>query len=139
MRGGSGLAAALGIAAVAATAAVGPGTRQLPAGGTCSARPGWTAITLTDTTRPAVAAVPAAGHLVVTVPGWPWGTATDVYLARSGIVQEQCTVVLPDHGRRTVFLAVRPGSTWLGATVQPAGDAMMPAWRGEVTVQASRG
>lgn len=147
MRGGSGMAVALGIAAVAAagcsaaaaTAPAGPGTRQLSAGRTCSAGPGWTAITLTDTTSATVATVPAGGHLVVTVPGWAWGTATDVHPARSGIVQEQCTVVLPDRGRRTVFLAVRPGSTWLGATVQPAGDAMMPAWRGEVTVRSSRG
>jgi hypothetical protein len=62
-----------------------------------------------------------------------------VHPARAGILREQCTVLLPGHGRRTIFLAARPGSTWLGATVQPASHLMMPAWGGKVIVRASRG
>jgi hypothetical protein len=57
-----------------------------------------------------------------------WGTATPVHPARAGVLREQCTVLLPGDGRRTIFLAARHGSTWLGATVQPASNLMMPAW-----------
>jgi hypothetical protein len=145
-RSGPGLAASLGIAAAAAagcssTAATGPAqtdSRHLPVGRPCSARPGWAAITLTDTSSTPMVTVPPGGHLVVTVPRWGWGTATDVHPARAGILREQCTVLLPGHGRRTIFLTARPGSTWLGATVQPASNLMMPAWSGKVTVRSSR-
>jgi hypothetical protein len=82
--------------------------------------------------------VPLGGHLVVSVRRWGWGTATDVHMARNGILREQCTVLLPGHGRRVVFLAARPGRTWLGATVQPASNLMMPAWGGRVIVRAAR-
>lgn len=146
-RRGPGLAAALGIAAAAAagcsstaaTAPAHPDSRQLPAGRPCSAQPDWAAITLTGTSPTPMVTVPPGGHLVVTVPRWGWGTATDVHPARAGILREQCTVLLPGHGRRTIFLAARPGSTWLGATVQPASNLMMPAWGGKVIVRASRG
>jgi hypothetical protein len=143
------LAAALGIAAAAAgcaspavtvtaTASAHPGSRHSPAGRSCSARPGWAAITLTDTSPvPAVTAPPGA-HIVVTVPRWSWGTATDVDVARGGILREQCTVLLPGGGRRTIFLAARPGSTEVGATVQPASDLEMPGWGGDVIVRAAR-
>ncbi|HXW44060.1 MAG TPA: hypothetical protein VEL03_04690 [Streptosporangiaceae bacterium] len=76
-------------------------------------------------------------RIVVTVPRWGWGTATDVNVARAGILREECTVLLHGGGRRTVFLAVRPGSTWVGATVQPASDLAMPSWGGTVTVRSS--
>ena len=83
--------------------------------------------------------VPPGGHLVVTVPRWGWGMATDVHPARAGILREQCTVLLLGHGRRTIFLAAGPGSTRLGATVQPVSNLMMPAWGGTVIVRAARG
>jgi len=67
------------------------------------------------------------------------GTATDVHPARHGILREQCTVLLPGHGRRTILLAARPGSTRLGATVHRASNLMMPAWGGTVIVRAARG
>lgn len=144
-RCGPGLAAALGIAAAAAacsgTAAAGPArpdSRQLPAGRPCSAQPGWAAITLTDTSPAPMVTVPPGGHLAVTVPRWGWGTATDVHPASAGILREQCTVLLPGHGRRTIFLAARPGSTRLSATVQPASKLMMPAWGGKVIVRPAR-
>lgn len=140
-----GLAAALGIAVAAAgcsgTAATAPGHRgtpHLPIGRPCPARPGSAAITLTDTSRTPMVTVTLGAHVVVTVPAWGWGTATDVHVAHGGILREQCTVVLPGHGRRTVFLTVRPGSTWLGATVQPASNLAMPAWGGKVTVRRPR-
>jgi len=86
---------------------------------------------------PAVTVVPGA-DLVVIVPGWSWGTATNVHPASAGIVAGQCTTVLPGNGRRTIFRAAEPGRTWLGATVQPASDLMMPVWGGEVIVRAAR-
>jgi hypothetical protein len=143
-RSGLGLAAALGIAtaaaagcsSMAATVPAHPDTRQLPVMRPCSVQPGWAAITLSDTSPTPMVTVPPGDHLVVTVPRWDWGTATDVHLARAGILREQCTVLLPGRGRRTIFLATRPGSTRLGATVQPASNAMMPAWGGEVIVRA---
>ena len=141
-RSGPWLAAALAIAAaaagcsgMAATAPARPGSPHPPAGRPCPAQPGWAAITLTSTSPAPVITVPPGDHLVVTVPRWGWGTATDVHPAHAAILQEQCTVLLPGHGRRTIFLAARPGSTWLGATVQPASNLMMPAWRGKVIVR----
>jgi hypothetical protein len=77
-------------------------------------------------------------RIVVTVPPWGWGTATDIGVARSGILREECTVLLPGGGRRTVFMAVTPGSTWVSATVAPASDLAMPAWGGRVIVRAAR-
>jgi len=147
MRSGPGPAAVLGMAAAAAAGCVGTGipvpthsgSRHLPIGRPCSARPGWAAITLTDTSPTPKVSVPPGGHLVVTVPRWGQGTATDVHPARHGILREQCTVLLPGHGRRTIFLAARPGSTRLGATVQPASNLMMPAWGGTMIVRAARG
>ena len=141
------LAAALGIAAVLAagcsstgqTAPVRPDSLHSPAGRSCPARPGQAVITLTDTLPRPVLTVPPGARIVVTVPQWGWGTATDVTVGRRAILREQCTVLLPGGGRRTVFLAARPGSTWIGATVQPASDLAMPAWFGDVTVRAARG
>jgi hypothetical protein len=148
-RSGPRLAAALAIAAAAAAAAAGcsgtaatapaqPDGRHLPAGRPCPAQPGWAAITLTDTSPAPMVTVPPGGRLVVTVPRWGWGTATDVHPDRAGMLREQCTVLLLGHGRRTIFLAVGPGSTWLGATVQPASNLMMPAWGGKVIVRPAR-
>jgi hypothetical protein len=84
-----------------------------------------------------VTAAPGA-HIVVTVPRWSWGTPTDVDVARGGILREECTVLLHGGGRRTIFLAARPGSTWVGATVEPASDLAMPAWSGEVILRAAQ-
>lgn len=147
MRRGLGWTAALGMAAAAAVGCAGPGaaapvhpdSRHLPIGWRCLARPGWAAITLTNTSpRPRVMVLRGA-HVVVTVPRWGQGTATEVDVARGGILREQCTVLLPGHGRRTIFRAARPGSTRLGATVQPASTLMMPAWEGTVIVHAGPG
>jgi hypothetical protein len=132
-------AATAGCSSMAATVPAHPDSRQLLVGRSCSARQDWAAITLSDTSPTPMVTVPPGGYLVVTVPRWNWGTATDVDPAHAGILQEQCTVLLPSRGRRTIFLATRPGSTRLGATVQPGSNAMMPGWGGEVTVRASRG
>jgi len=81
--------------------------------------------------------VRVGGELVVTVPGWHWGDATDVNVGNPGVLSEQCSVLLPDHGRRAVLLAVSLGESHLSATVTPASDVMMPAWSGEVVVTAN--
>jgi hypothetical protein len=144
-RSGPWLAAALAIAAaaagcsgMAATAPARPDSPHPSVGWPCSAQPDWAAITLTNTSPTPMITVPPGGHLVVTVPRWGWGTATDVHPARAGILREQCTVLFPGHGRRTIFLAARSGSTWIGATVQPASNLMMPAWGGKVIVRPAR-
>jgi hypothetical protein len=142
------LAAALAIAAVSTVAACStsavastaqPAGRDLAFVRSCAARPGWATITLTNTLPEPAVTVTAGAHVVVIVPGWTWGTATRVHAARSGILRKECTVLLPDRGRREIFLAVRPGSTHLGATVAPAKSLMMPAWGGRVLVRPGRG
>jgi hypothetical protein len=113
----------------------------------CLARPGWPRLTLTDNSPVPVATVQAGSRIVITVPRWNWGTATPVYVAKSGLLREVCSVVLRDHGRRTIFAARRAGRTYLSATVElhlawspspsrPAPDVAMPAWGGTVIVRA---
>jgi hypothetical protein len=138
------LAAALGLAAVAAlgcssTALAAPAhltaDHDPATGRSCSAQRGWAAITLADKFPAPAVTVSLGAHVVVNVPHWGTGTATGVAVAHSGILREECTVVLPDRGRRTIFLAARTGSTRISATVAPASNLFMPAWIGEVTVR----
>lgn len=84
-----------------------------------------------------VTAAPGA-HIMVTVPAWGSGTATEVDAGSSGILREQCTVLLSGRGRLTIFLAARPGRTRIGATVEPASNLFMPTWGGEVIVRGAR-
>jgi hypothetical protein len=144
----SGLAAGAGLAATAVAA--GCSGTAVPAQAhadsqpvraaarSCPARPGWAAITLTSVLPGPVVTVRPGADLVVIVPGWWWGTATDVHPANAGVVAEVCTTILPDRGRRTIYLAARPGRTRLSATVEPASDLMMPVWGGEVVIQTAR-
>jgi hypothetical protein len=137
-----GPALALGLAALTVAGCTSPvltahlALPHLRTGAACRARPGWAAITLTDTSPTPAITLRVGSPAVVTVPHWGWGKATDVRTARNGILREVCTVVLPDRGRRTIFLATKPGHTWLGATVEPASNLEMPSWGGDVTVQA---
>ncbi len=55
-----------------------------------------------------------------------------------GSCESNAPSCLPGDGRRTIFLAARHGSTWLGATVPPASNLMMPAWGGKVIVRPAR-
>lgn len=105
-----------------------PDSGHSPIGRSCPVLPGWPAITLTDTVPVPVVTVPPGARIVVIVPRWGPGTATDVDVADSGILREICTVLLPGGGRRTIFLAAGQGSTRVGATVQPASNLFMPAW-----------
>lgn len=122
-------------AAVAASLAAVACSASAPAG--CQARPGWLRLTLTDTSPAPTATVEAGSFMVVTVPRWGWGQATDVRVARPSLLREVCTVVLRDHGRRTIFFARMYGATYLGATVAPASNLAMPAWGGRVIVRAA--
>jgi hypothetical protein len=131
-------AAAAGCSSMAAAATTHPDGRDSAIVRSCSARRGWVAITLTDSSPAPVVTAPLGAHIVVTVPGWGTGTATGVYVARSGILREECTVLLPDRGRRTIFLAAKPGRTRISATVEPASNLFMPAWGGEVIVRDAR-
>ncbi|MGD0067443.1 MAG: hypothetical protein ABSB76_28905 [Streptosporangiaceae bacterium] len=95
-------------------------------------------MTLTDTSPQPVVTAPPGARVVVIVPRWGWGTATDVDVVRAGILREECSALLPGGGRRTIFLAVRPGRTRVDATVEPASDLAMPGWLGNVIVRAAR-
>ena len=116
-----------------------PDSGHSPTGRSCPVLPGWSAITLTDTVPVPVVTVPPGARIVVIVPRWGWGTATNVDVTRGGILRETCTVLLPGGGRRTIFLAAGQGSTQVGATVQPASNLFMPAWGGKVIVRGTRG
>jgi hypothetical protein len=81
--------------------------------------------------------VPVGAHLVVLIPpAAPAGTEedTDVTIADELIVNEQCSVSLPNHTRRTILTAVHPGTTALSATIAPPTETLMPAWSGTVIV-----
>ncbi len=142
MRTGAAVCAAVvaiaGCASAAATAPRPVSHPQDPAR-SCLAGSGWAAITLTNTPPASSVTVPAGAHVVVTVPRWGWGKATDVRVTKGGILRQECTVLLPDRGRRTIFLAIGSGRTGLYATVAPASDLMMPAWGGKVIVRAAQG
>jgi hypothetical protein len=132
------LLAGCGSAPDPGTAAAAPApalSARNPARPPCSARAAQFTITLTDNFPWPVVTVPLGAQVVVTVPRWHWGRATAVADVGGGL-REQCTVLLPGGGRRTIFAAVRPGRIHLGATVEPASDLMMPAWGGEVVVPA---
>lgn len=132
------------LAALAATAcahAASPRVSQPPATGRlllapCHAPRGSATLTLTDATPTPRVTVEVGRYIAVTVPAWHWGTATNVQVATRGLLRQVCTVLTRDHGRRTVFEALRPGSSHLGATVEPASNLMMPAWGGVVIDQA---
>jgi hypothetical protein len=81
--------------------------------------------------------VSAGQAVVIIVPRWHQGDATDVQIADSGILAVECTILLTGHGRRAILLARRPGKTSVFATVSPASQAAMPAWLGQVTVRAA--
>jgi hypothetical protein len=112
-----------------------PGSGTVPSSA-CRARPGEALVRLSDTSPAPRVTVRTGADVAVTVPRWSWGTATDVTGA-GRILREECSVTLPGGGSRTIFLAVGPGRTRLGATVQPASNLMMPAWGGEVIVSAT--
>jgi hypothetical protein len=105
-------------------------------GNSCTGRPGWTATTLNDQ-RPAAVTVAPGGYVVVTVPGWWTGSATDVneYGGGGGILREECTIPLPAGGRRTILKAIKPGTAGLYSEVEPASPFFMPGWTGTVIVR----
>jgi hypothetical protein len=115
-----------------------PGTGHLMLA-SCQAPRGSATLTLTDTAPTPRVTVEVGRYIAVTVPAWHWGTATNVQVATRSLLRPVCTVVLRDHGRRTVFEVLRPGRSHLGATVEPASNLMMPAWGGIVVVRPARG
>jgi len=80
--------------------------------------------------------VPVGVRIVVVVPRGNWGYATEVHIGDSTVLSEQCSVLLPDHGREAILLALGPGHSSLYATVTPSSNAMMPAWLGTIVVTA---
>jgi|HubBroStandDraft_1064217.scaffolds.fasta_scaffold01131_15 hypothetical protein len=140
-RGAAAISAGLAVLALASctgaamTASPHLASHQTRTAQTCRARSGWAAITLTDTAPAPAVTVRTGERVIVTVPPWGWGQATEVGVASGGILREECTVLLPGRGRRTIFLATGPGRTRLDATVEPASNLAMPAWSGDVVVR----
>jgi hypothetical protein len=99
----------------------------------CSLPSGAPSIVLSDTAPQPSLTVQVGSPFVVTVPPWYTTHATVVSVNRS-IAAERCSVLLPDGGRRTIFVAQAAGTSWLGATVSPASGLFMPAWGGQVVV-----
>ena len=95
-------------------------------------------VTLSDTVPMPTISVGIGTVLVVLVPPWHFGTATDVHVGNPAVVSERCSVVLAGGGRRAVLNALAPGHSYLTATITPATNAMMPAWSAKVTVVARR-
>jgi hypothetical protein len=62
------------------------------------------------------------------------GDANPVKVTHRAALREECTLLLPDNGRRTILMALSPGQVGLSATITPATNLMMPAWMGEVIV-----
>jgi len=116
--------------------AASPGMVHIGGSGALGQRVGLTSCD--DSVPVPVVTVPPGVHIVVIVPRWGWGTATDVDVAHSGILRGECNALLPGGGRRTIFLAAGQGSTRVGATVQPASNLFVSAWGGEVIVRGSR-
>jgi hypothetical protein len=114
-------------------------SEQSVSGQSCVAQRGWKSLTLANTLPAPAVTVPLGARIVVNVPRWSWGTATNVHVAHDRTLREECTVMLRGGGRRTIFLATAQGSTWVGATVQPASNLMMPVWGGDITVRGPHG
>lgn len=102
----------------------------------CSVAPSSPSITLSDLSPTPTITVQVGQELLVMVPPWRFGNATNVVVGRLGLLSTQCSVLLADHGRRTVLLAIGAGESSLSATITPPTDALMPAWTGDVTVKA---
>lgn len=111
----------------------------LPTNASCSSPPGSPTITLSDTSPTPTITIPVGGVLVVMVPSpeEPEFEATDLHIGDPTVLSELCSILLPDHGRRSVLLALVPGTSDLGATFTPPSDVLMPAWLGQVIVQGS--
>jgi len=102
---------------------------------TCSLPAGSPSIELTDTLPTPTLLLHLGDRFVVTVPPWSSTHATNVNVGQPGIAAQQCTVLLSNGGRRSVFTAQRIGTTWLGASVAPASGLFMPAWGASVTIR----
>jgi hypothetical protein len=101
--------------------------------------PGSPSIILSGMSPSPKVTVLVGARIVVLVPRWSWGDATDVHVGNSMILSEECSILLPDHDRRTILLALGPGRSSLSATVTPGSEAMMPAWLGTVFVESNAG
>jgi hypothetical protein len=49
-------------------------------------------------------------------------------------MRTQCSKLLPDGGRLSVLVPLETGRVFLGATVSPAGEYLMPSWGGYLTI-----
>ena len=100
----------------------------------CVAPAGAPVLTLSDTSPSAKVSLPLGFKVVVQVPKWSWGHATEITNSSQAVLRQICSTLTNGGGRTAVFLAQRLGTSQLSATVAPASNLMMPSWLGVVTV-----
>jgi hypothetical protein len=116
------------------TGLAGAGVAGAGAATSCRAPAGAAVLTLSDTTpTPRISVAPGRG-VIVHVPKWSWGHATEVTSSTPAVLRQICSMLTKGGGREAVFVAKRAGTSRLSATVSPASDLMMPGWQGVVTV-----
>jgi len=131
---GSALAAPSHPSRVGGTVASTSQTTEPTINSSCEAPTDAASIVLSYVSPAPTVTIPAGSLLVVEVPPWHFGDAADVQISNPKDLTENCSTLLPDHGRLAVMKAASPGKTTLSATITPATDAFMPAWIGYVVV-----
>jgi hypothetical protein len=114
--------------------------KTAPIGSSCSLSAGSPSLTLSDMSPAPGVTVPVGARIVVSIPSAAQAGPeedTDVHIVNDLAVKEECSVSLPNHGRRTILLAISPGTSGLSATITPSTDTAMPEWLGTVDVTDS--
>ena len=130
---------ALGCSATpAATDNVGThATNSPPVLTSCTTSSAAPTIVLGDTTPAPTLSVPVGAVVVVLIHS-PFVRApekdTAAHIQSPLVLKQLCSVLLPDHGERTLLSAISTGTSGLDATITPPTQVMMPAWSGTITV-----
>jgi hypothetical protein len=138
------LVATAGLAMAACGSSANPGGTPAPSttaadgiGPSCSLAAGAPSLTLSDTSPAPTVTVPVGTRVAVLVPPFSDQSGTPLHRGDPSVVDEVCSVTLPDHGTRTILLAKSPGRSSLSsAAAAGSGDTMVPAWLGTVVVTA---
>jgi len=85
--------------------------------------------------RPTIS-VPVGTRFVVSVPPWHFGQSSELRITDTTVIRELSSDLLEGGGRRSILVAVSPGSAEISAGVKPVSRLMMPAFGGHVVVTA---
>ena len=125
-------------AATATTPTVGThATDSPPVLTSCTTSSAAPTIVLGDMTPAPTLSVPVGAVVVVLIHS-PFVRApekdTAAHIQSPLVLKQLCSVLLPDHGERTLLSAIGTGTSGLDATITPPTQVMMPAWSGTITV-----